>query len=87
MIKIICKIFGIERMYEHHQYRNNEGKYINTKGHIYLIKGIWFNSAKFKAVYACDKKCAFKYVLDTVKGIAHNIVSIKKTNSKNVVLS
>ena len=45
------------------------------------------NNAKFKAVYACDKKCAFKYVLDTIKDIAHNIVSIKKTNSKNVVLS
>ena len=83
----VYKLFGIKRMYrDWYQHKTSEGKYIDTEGYGYLVKGVYFNGAKIKAVYKDDKVLAFKYIFGCIKDVIKNMVSFKRLERKQLIL-
>ena len=85
-MKRIYKLFGIKRLwFDWYQHKTSEGKYINTYGCAFLIKGVHINGAKVKAIFKDDKILAIKYLFGCFKDICKNTIYIKKLEHKNII--
>ena len=86
-MKRIYKLLGIKKLwFEWYQHKTSEGKYIDTYGCSYIIKGVHINGAKLKAIFKDDKLLTIKYLFGCFKDIFKNIIYIKKLEYKNIVL-